>query len=125
MKEKISDLQGEFKDSAHKIWLAGLGALTVAGEEGQKMFKTLVEKGEAFEAKEDAPVDKMKKTVDNAKGKVDDLWGKFESTINDRVAATLQKLGVPTREEIQQLTQRVDALMEAIDKVNEGKKSGK
>jgi hypothetical protein len=30
------NLQDDLKDSAHRIWLAGLGALAAAGEEGTK-----------------------------------------------------------------------------------------
>ena len=36
MNEKLSELQDELKSSAQKIWLAGLGALSMAGEEGKK-----------------------------------------------------------------------------------------
>ena len=121
MKEKIQDLQGEMRESAHKIWLAGLGALSVAGEEGQKLFKNLVEKGQEFETRDHAPVDAVKSATGNVKGKVDDFMGRMEETINDKVALALQKVGVPTREEIQGLTERVDKLMEAINKLNEAK----
>ena len=34
------------KDNAQHIWLAGLGALATAGEEGSRVFEDLVEKGE-------------------------------------------------------------------------------
>ena len=33
------------KDNAQHIWLAGLGALATASEEGGKVFEDLVEKG--------------------------------------------------------------------------------
>ncbi len=65
MKEKMNDLQDELKDSAQKIWMAGLGAVTMAGEEGTKLFKNLVEKGEAFQSQEHPPVDKMKQTAND------------------------------------------------------------
>ena len=34
------------KESAHEIWLAGLGAFALAGDEGGRLFKQLVKKGE-------------------------------------------------------------------------------
>ena len=117
MKEKMNDLQDELKDSAQKIWMAGLGAVTMAGEEGTKLFKNLVEKGEAFQSQEHPPVDKMKQTANDAKEKVSDIWTKLEDGFNDKVAGALQKLGVPTKDEISQLTDRVDKLMEAINKL--------
>jgi len=118
MNEKLNDMQNEVKDSAHKIWLAGLGALTLAGEEGTKMFKSLVEKGAEFESREKAPVEAIKNTYDRTKEAAGDLFARIEGNFNDKVASALQKLGVPTRDEIAQLTNRVDALMEAINKLN-------
>jgi poly(hydroxyalkanoate) granule-associated protein len=118
MKEKIDELQNDLKESAQKIWLAGLGAMSVAGEEGGKLFKNLVEKGEEFQAREKPPVEAVKKTMHDAKGRAEDLWGKLEGKFNEKVAQALQGLGVPTKEEIRQLTERVDALMKALDKMD-------
>ena len=44
-KKKAKELQNELTDSAHKIWLAGLGAFAAAEEGGSKLFKSLVEAG--------------------------------------------------------------------------------
>ena len=47
-KESVPD---EFRKSAHRIWLAGLGALSAAEEEGSKLFHMLVDRGTEYEAK--------------------------------------------------------------------------
>ena len=39
MNDKAKYFQEELKDSAQKVWLAGLGALSMASEEGNKLFK--------------------------------------------------------------------------------------
>ncbi len=117
MKEKMTDLQKEVKDSASKIWLAGLGALSLASEEGNKLFKTLVEKGEDFDSREKPPVEAVKKTVGGVQEMAGDVWSRFEESFNTKVAVALQKLGVPTREEIHNLAERVDALTDAIGKL--------
>ena len=44
-------LQDELKDSAHRIWLAGLGALAAAEEEGVKVFSRLVDRGRDVESR--------------------------------------------------------------------------
>jgi poly(hydroxyalkanoate) granule-associated protein len=119
MKEKLDNMQHEMRESATKIWLAGLGAVSMAGEEGQKLFKSLVEKGQEFEGREGAPVDSVKKGAEQAKGRMEDIWNRFEDSFNDKIAMVLQKMGVPTRDEINQLTDRVDKLMSAIEKLNE------
>lgn len=118
MKEKLQNASEEVKANAGKIWLAGVGAMAMAGEEGQKLFAGLVEKGEAFEGRDRIPVDAVKQGVGSAKERVEDMVGRFEDVFNDKVGMALQKLGVPTREEISGLTDRVDALMEAINKLN-------
>jgi len=40
--------------AAHRIWLAGLGALAVAEEEGTKVFSRLVDRGRKIEARDKA-----------------------------------------------------------------------
>jgi len=122
MNEKLNDLQHDVRESAHKIWLAGLGALSTAGEEGSKLFKSLVEKGQEFENREKPPVDAVKNTYEKTREAAGDLLSRVEGSFNDKVAAALQKLGVPTREELAQLTNRVEALMAAIEK-NQKKES--
>ncbi len=119
LNEKARNLQEDIRESAHKIWLAGLGAFAVASEEGNKLFNNLMEKGEAVENQGSKATDSAKKTYEGAKDRFDEMWNRAENVINDSVASTLHRMGVPTREEITQLTQRVDALMEAIGKLNE------
>ena len=117
MKEKVMDLQNDLKDSAGKIWLAGLGALSMAGEEGSKLFQNLVEKGKEFDKRENAPTEAVKRTVDSARDRAGDVMNRFEEMFNDKVAFALTKMGVPTREEIQGLTARVEALMVSLEKL--------
>ena len=114
-------IPAEFKESASKIWLAGLGALATAEEEGEKLFKTLVERGEAFESRGKKQVKSVKEKlgdrVDQARDKAGMTWTKFEEMVDDKVAATLQKIGVPARDEIQRLTKRVEELTKKVDQI--------
>lgn len=120
MKEKISELQGEILGTAQKVWFAGLGALSMAGDEGNKLFSDLVEKGKNFETKA-SPVSGVKDSAGKAKGKVDDIVGRLENSLTDKVAGVMERLGVPTQEEISQLYNRVDALTEAVNKMLDAK----
>jgi poly(hydroxyalkanoate) granule-associated protein len=101
-------------DSAREIWLAGLGAFAKAEEEGSKFFESLVEEGEKVESRgikvaEDA-VKEMKFKVAEAKNKANDTWDKIEQVFQDRVARALNSLGVPTYDDIKDLSNRVEAL---------------
>jgi poly(hydroxyalkanoate) granule-associated protein len=110
--EKDKKAQDEMKDSAHRIWLAGLGALSVAEEEGTKLFKNLVERGKDFETRGKVEADKMK---DKAKAKAESAWEGVGNKVDEAVSGALHRLGVPTREEIQRLTKRVEELNHKID----------
>ena len=114
-KTNIKDSSNEIRESAQKIWLAGLGALTSAEEEGTKLFNKLVEKGEAFEARGKDQMAKVQKSVENAVGQAETSWEKLGDAFDDRVAAAINRLGVPSREEIVTLTNRVEELTLKVD----------
>ncbi len=105
----------ELRESVHKVWLAGLGALSTAEEEGSKLFNTLVDKGETFEARGKKVFDDAKDRVLSARERAEKRWKKVGDEIDDRVSATIERLGVPTRDEIQKLTKRVEELNKKIE----------
>jgi len=114
-------LQDDLKDSAHKIWLAGLGALAAAEKEGAKVFNRLVERGREVESKGKVDfkeqVDNAKVKVDQAKSKVGDVVEDWTAKLDEAVTSTLHRLGVPTREEIRTLTQRVEELNAKVEQL--------
>lgn len=108
--KKVKNVASEMKDVTRKIWLAGLGALAAAEEEGTKAFKTLVKRGTSFEER-NRP--KVHSSVKSAKGKVKTAWDKVGSSFDAQVASVLARLSVPTREEINALNRRLDRLEKA------------
>jgi len=107
------------KDTAHRIWLAGLGALAAAEEEGTKLFSRLVDRGRDVESRGkvevDKVVDKAGDVVDKAKSKAGSTWDDIGSKVDDTITSALHRLGVPTREEIRNLTQRVEELTAKVE----------
>jgi len=122
-----NEFQTEIKDSAHKIWLAGLGALSAAEEGGAKVFKNLVERGEAFENKSretlDEAKDKVEEVTEKVKDRAETTWDKVEARLDEAVTAALGRLGVPSRDEIATLTQRVEELTAVVEKLKPAKKT--
>jgi poly(hydroxyalkanoate) granule-associated protein len=114
-KKKTKQVQTEIAENAHQIWLAGLGAVATAQEEGGKLFKNLVEKGEGMEKAGKTKVDQAKGAVTGVKVVAESYWETFERTLDDKVTAVIHRIGVPTKDEIDTLTERVEALTAAID----------
>ncbi|HUN92615.1 MAG TPA: phasin family protein [Burkholderiaceae bacterium] len=103
------------RDSAHQIWLAGLGAFAKAQSEGGKMFETLVKEGQAIQ-------DRTRKAADlkvaEVRAKTTGTWDKLEKVFEDRVARALHSLSVPTRQDIDALSERVAELTEVTKKLS-------
>jgi poly(hydroxyalkanoate) granule-associated protein len=117
VKAKTKELQGDLMESAHKIWLAGLGALAFAEQEGGKMFKNLVEKGEDFETKGKVQVEKARGAVAGVKTVAESYWDTFGRTVDEKMTAVIHRIGVPTKDEIETLTRKVEDLTKAIEKL--------
>ncbi len=106
------------RESANRIWLAGLGAFAKTQEEGEKLFQSLVTEGEAVEQRArkaaEAQFEDAKGKVVEFRGKANQQFDRLEELFQERVAQVLTRLGIPTQEDIQELTKRVEALNESI-----------
>ncbi len=118
-------------DSAREIWMAGLGAFGRAQEEGSKLFERLVREGMNLEQKTrrfatgqvDGARDAVENTVANVRERATDTWDKLEKVFEDRVSNALKKLGVPGREEMEALLERVEELNREVRKSQVGRTS--
>ena len=114
-KKKTKELQNDILESAHKVWLAGLGAVAMAEEEGGKFFSNLLEKGEKLEGVSKKQVEKARGTVTGMKTVAESYWETFGRTVDDQVTAVIHRIGVPTKDEIEDLTKKVEDLTVAVD----------
>ncbi len=130
-KKSDTELKEEIKANASKVWMAGLGALATAEEEGGKLFRGLVKKGESYEKKGLAHFEKLKSKVEDAaaaaKDRAGEAWERVEEEVgdrvedvegrwDDRVVGVLRKIGVPSKTEIAALTRRVEELTVLVEK---------
>lgn len=115
-------------ESAQQIWLAGMGAFNRAQSEGSKLFETLVRDGLSLEqtarkfAGHRATVvrDAVEGHVDQARERAADTWDKLEKVFEERVQRALVKLGVPGRNDLNALAERVERLTDALRKSGGG-----
>ena len=113
-----SQLAHSVKESAQQIWLAGMGAFSKAQAEGGKVFEALIKEGMNLQKKTQgiaeerisAVTGKMTAMADGMSGKAGAQWDKLESIFEERVAKALNKMGVPSRKDIEALIKRIDEL---------------
>ncbi|MFT4177897.1 MAG: phasin family protein [Thermomonas sp.] len=111
-------------ESAQQIWLAGMGAFNRAQTEGGKLFESLVRDGLSLEQtarkfagnRANVVRDVVEGRVDQARERAADTWDKLEKVFEDRVQRALVKLGVPGREDLSALTDRVERLTAELRK---------
>lgn len=105
-------------DSAQLIWQTGVNALGRAQQESTRLFEALVKEGVSVEQKtRSMATDKVSSVrgsvetrVDQVKDRASDTWDRLEKLFEERVQRALTRLGVPGREELQGLINRVDEL---------------
>jgi len=113
-----SQVAAMVKDSAQQIWLAGMGAFSKAQAEGGKVFEALMKEGMALQKKTQglaeerisAVTSKMTTVAGGVTDKAGAQWDKLESIFEARVAKALNRLGVPSRKDIDALIKRIDEL---------------
>ena len=109
-----NQLTSTIKESTQQIWLAGLGAYAKAQEEGGKIFEALVQEGEALQTRTRQSADeKIAAMTDKTTG----TWGRLEQVFEDRVARAVASLGIPTRKDIDKLSERMAELTEVVQQL--------
>jgi poly(hydroxyalkanoate) granule-associated protein len=108
-----------------------LGLLAVAGEQTERLVDTLVKKGKEFEPSITEGLKKAGKEISEAtstvgtqlKGlgqKVSKTSEKAEGLvggIEEKVSAVLERMGVPSKDEIQSLSRKVDDLSARVEEL--------
>ena len=122
MMKKSMALRPMILDNAQQIWLAGLGAFAMAGEEGKDLFTHLVKRGADVQKTGKARVEHMVKSAEkratDLRGDAEAVLGKVRLPLDKGMAQAMHRMGIPTRTEILELTKRVEALTKAVAKKN-------
>jgi poly(hydroxyalkanoate) granule-associated protein len=111
-------LANAVKEQAEHIWLAGMGAFSKAQAEGGKAFEQLMKQGTKLQKKTQGLAEerissvtsKMTAVAGGVGEKAGASWDKLESIFEARVEKALNKMGVPSRKDINALIKRIDEL---------------
>lgn len=113
--ENQKDIRKIVKESAHKCILAGLGAMSLASEKGTRFFEDLIKKGRDVESKSKEGVAGKRDKMAEIK-KMAETYGKtFESAMDERLKKVINKIGIPTKEDISNLNKRLEVLMANVE----------
>ena len=103
---------------AQQIWLAGLGAMAKAQEQGSKAIEALINDGLALQRKSQAEAQqRMQEATERLSNLASDFGqpnvgrtDRLEHLFEDRVAKALHRLSIPTLADLQSLTERLERL---------------
>ena len=113
-----ADLGEAVLQQAQAIWLAGLGAFGRARSEGDALFEKLVEQGKGLRERArgaaDEALSNVRAQADEKVTQAQGQWDKLEQVFEERVQRSLHRLGVMTREEIDDLSRQVQELNETV-----------
>ena len=131
LQDKAEGLSRSIMESAQQIWQAGMGAFGRAQHEGTKLFESLVKEGISLEqqtrqlatGKVDVVRGVVEKNVEQVKERAADTWDRLEKVFEERVQRALNRLGVPSKEDLQGLSKRVDQLNAELRKLSGGKQA--
>lgn len=116
---KFQELGEDVKTAGRAVWMAGLGAFAEADQQGRSLFEDLVSKGRKVqeERKESLnelfaePRRRAKKVGEWATGTARESM----DSVTQRSTELLQRLGVPTYEDIRTLNEKVAELNQKVE----------
>lgn len=123
---KFSDsepLQDELSKRGRDVWLAGLGALATVEEKGTKLFNRLVDRGKNFEEERkdefETAGEKAREQRDEALAQLEEASEETQTLLTDTVNAALERFGVPSRNEVDRLSEKVETLSQQVENLAE------
>jgi len=126
--------QERLLDMVHQVWLAGLGAVSKAQSGAPKLLEELIVEGARVHADTREAAEKVLRgvlgdvqstlnaRVGQVRGKAADAFENLEKMFQTRVHRALNQIGVPSADEVEALSKRVDTLNANIEKLARGPK---
>ncbi len=93
-----------------KALFAGIGAVALTKDKAEELADELIRRGEA--ASEERP-----KIVQDLLGKAEETKKEWRGKVENIVQETVEKLGIPTKMELDALSQKIDALTAEVEKM--------
>ena len=104
-----TELVQELKKAGRSLWLAGLGVVQVVDESGRELVSRLVERGRRLE------VPDLEGRLRTGGEKIRDFGLRAERGFEARMSRTLERFGVPSRDDVKVLGDRIEELTRKVE----------
>lgn len=102
---------------ARTLWWAGLGVLSVSKDAGSTVFDVLVEEGKAWEQAKRQRSAKTAERVEELSKQGTRAVEAVEKRVRDEIYAALHHVGVPHRDDVDELRDQIDTLDGQLDRL--------
>lgn len=107
---------------AHNAWWASLGLIAVARDAGSQVFNALVEEGKSWEQAERKRREEQASQV-RQWAEERDAVEVVEERVRTEVNNALRRVGVPHRDDIEDLREQIDALSDRLERITQSVES--
>lgn len=108
--EHAKNLGEDLKKAGTNVLHAGLGVVATTEEHARESFDRMVDKGKEYGSDENL-------LFSRATREAREIGQQLEHRVEKAVTSTLNRAGVPSRDEINQLSSRVEALTRKVDEL--------
>ena len=114
VEEEVTEASKDFLNGVRRILMAGLGAITLAQDEVEGFVKKLVDRGEIAEKDGRKLIDEL---LDNRKKRAEESSKRVEAEIENRMDSLLSRMNVPSKKDIDSLSEKVTELTKKVDEL--------
>lgn len=116
--EVVEEATNPFVEGVRRVLLAGVGAVSMAQDEAEKFVHKLIEKGEIAEKDGRSLLNDL---ADNRKQRAQESGQRVSDELEKRMEGLLNRMNIPTKSDIEQLSKKVAELTKKIDTLKEQK----
>ena len=129
LKAKVANPPERMLDAMNQVWLAGIGAMSKARQGAPSMLQELIAEGTRVQMQTRDSAEKMlggllgevkstlNSSVKQVKSQAGDALDNLEQMFQTRVHRALTQLGVPSAEDVDKLSHRVEQLNASVNKL--------
>ncbi len=114
MKVDYKQVRETIEGTGKNIWFAGLGVLSTVEKTARNTFDDLVAKGKN---RDENDVTMVEKSFDTVVEQVKTVSDKVDQGVKETTRATLNRFGVPSSDQIQDLIARVETLNKKVEEM--------